>query len=52
MVEAVAVVVAVAEVVAVAVVVIPPVYEEYPCVCVCKLFFSSKISQQLLDLGF
>ena len=22
------------------------------CVCVCKLFFPSKISQELLDLGF
>ena len=39
---------------------IPPVYKVYRgfivfafsiCVCVCKLFFSSKISQELLDLG-
>ena len=44
----------------------PPVYEVYRgyivfafsvtmfvclCVCVCKLFFLSKISQELLDLG-
>ena len=41
--------------------VIPPVYKVYrgyivfvfPCVCVCVIiFFSSKISQQLLDLIF
>ena len=43
---------------------IPPVYEVYRgyivfafsvtmfvCLCVCKLFFSSKISQELLDIG-
>ena len=41
---------------------IPPVYEAYRgyivfafsvcvCVCVCKLFFPSKISQELLYLG-
>ena len=43
---------------------IPPVYEVYRgsivfafsvttfvCLCVCKLFFSSKTSQDLLDLG-
>ena len=45
-------------------IIIPPVYEVYRgyivfafsvrmfvCVCVCKLFFPSKISQKLLDLG-
>ena len=47
-------------------IIIPPVYEVYRgymyivfafsvclfvCVCVCKLFFPSKISQELLDLG-
>ena len=40
---------------------IPPVYEVYRgyivfafsvCLCVCEKFFSSNISQQLLDLGF
>ena len=46
--------------------IIPPVYKVYRgyivfafsvtmfvclCVCVCKLFFPSKISQELLDLG-
>ena len=39
---------------------IPSVYEVYRgyimfafsvCLCVCKLFFPSKISQELLDLG-
>ena len=42
------------------VIIIPPVYEVYRgyivfafsvCLFVCKLFFQSKISQELLDLG-
>ena len=45
-------------------IIIPPVYEVYRgyivfafsvcvfvCLCVCKLFFLSKISQELLDIG-